>query len=140
MDCFTNHYLGYLLSYWTVKNGVVVTKHISRLSRVEYEHVVPASKFGSTFDEWKFGSPICVKSSGKLYKGRKCANRANYKLYISACIRRNSLLALLAHFLPLYSFPELFTHIGLPNFHSSNVLPNLLAGTLTVQYDNRYPR
>jgi hypothetical protein len=37
----------------TDTNGVVVTKHISRLSRVEYEHVVPASKFGSTFDEWK---------------------------------------------------------------------------------------
>jgi endonuclease I len=40
-----------------------VTKHISRLSRVEYEHVVPASKFGVTFDEWKFGSPICVKNN-----------------------------------------------------------------------------
>jgi deoxyribonuclease-1 len=46
-----------------------VQKHIQRLKRVEWEHVVPASRFGKYFKEWK-GDKKCGSKSG-----RKCARK-----------------------------------------------------------------
>jgi deoxyribonuclease-1 len=43
---------------------------IRRASKVEWEHIVPASWFGHSRDCWK--KPICKKKNGQLYKGRKC--------------------------------------------------------------------
>lgn len=47
-----------------------------RSSRIEWEHVVPASAFASSIPEWLQGSPECVKQ-GKRYKGRSCARKAS---------------------------------------------------------------
>ncbi len=49
----------------------------SRASRVEFEHVVPASAFGHQIDAWTKGHPKCTSSNGKKYKGRRCAERAS---------------------------------------------------------------
>tara|TARA_B100000315_G_scaffold142757_1_gene131788 strand:+ start:819 stop:1532 length:714 start_codon:yes stop_codon:yes gene_type:complete len=52
-------------------------KNQKRASRIEWEHVVPASGFGKFFKEWTEGHPKCVKQNGKKYKGRKCAGKVN---------------------------------------------------------------
>ncbi len=48
-----------------------------RSKRIEWEHIVPASLFGQKFKEWPEGHPDCVKSNGKAYKGRKCAEKTS---------------------------------------------------------------
>jgi deoxyribonuclease-1 len=53
------------------------TKHIKRSKRVEWEHVVPAENFGRAFSEWRDGHTECVSSKGKLFKGRRCAEKMN---------------------------------------------------------------
>ena len=57
--------------------GYKVFKNFKRASRIEWEHVVPASRFGNNFSSWKFGHQSCKKINGKLYKGRKCARKTN---------------------------------------------------------------
>ena len=44
-----------------------------RSHRLEWEHVVPAEAFGRSFVEWREGHEDCVDTSGKSYKGRRCA-------------------------------------------------------------------
>ena len=44
---------------------------------LEWEHVVPAHAFGQSFVEWREGHPDCVKSNGKTYKGRSCAEKTS---------------------------------------------------------------
>ena len=54
-------------------------KRISRRAfRIEWEHIVPASFWGKNFEPWTKGSSECVKSSGKKYKGRKCAHKVSH--------------------------------------------------------------
>ena len=43
-----------------------------RAYRIEWEHVVPAHKFGKNFKEWTDGHPKCGKK-----KGRRCAEKTN---------------------------------------------------------------
>lgn len=50
-----------------------------RARRIEWEHVIPAENFGRQFSCWREGSKECIKSSGKLYKGRKCCSKVNRK-------------------------------------------------------------
>lgn len=50
-----------------------------RSTRIEWEHVVPASHFGQSFPEWRDGHPDCVDSKGKPFKGRNCASKVNVK-------------------------------------------------------------
>ena len=57
--------------------GYKVFKNYKRASRIEWEHVVPASRFGKNFSSWKFGHQSCKKKNGKLFKGRKCARKKN---------------------------------------------------------------
>lgn len=57
--------------------GFVPIKDNPRARRLEWEHIVPASRFGRTFPEWTQGHPDCVDSKGKPYKGRKCAEKAS---------------------------------------------------------------
>jgi deoxyribonuclease-1 len=38
---------------------------------------VPAKSFGRTFSEWRNGHEQCVNSKGKLFKGRRCAEKVN---------------------------------------------------------------
>lgn len=56
--------------------GFRTPAHEKRSTRVEWEHIMPAENFGRSFVEWREGDPEkCVRSSGKLYKGRKCAEK-----------------------------------------------------------------
>ena len=55
--------------------GYVPLRDNARSSRIEYEHIVPASFFGHAFSEWTEGHPSCLRSNGKPFKGRDCARR-----------------------------------------------------------------
>ena len=57
--------------------GFITTKYIKRAKKIEWEHVVPAENFGRTFSEWRDGNKECVNSRGKLFKGRRCAEKEN---------------------------------------------------------------
>ena len=61
----------------TLREGFVTPEHQKRAKRVEWEHVVPAENFGRFFSEWRDGSPECVDSKGRSFKGRKCAEKAS---------------------------------------------------------------
>ena len=61
----------------TLPEGFVTPEHQKRAKRVEWEHVVPAENFGRFFSEWRDGSPECVDSKGRSFKGRKCAEKAS---------------------------------------------------------------
>lgn len=57
-------------------DGFKTPAHEKRSARVEWEHLMPAENFGRSFAEWREGDPEkCVGSSGKLYKGRRCAEK-----------------------------------------------------------------
>ena len=55
--------------------GFTPLKDKKRASRIEWEHVLPASHFGIEFDAWKNGHVECVNKKGKKFKGRKCTNK-----------------------------------------------------------------
>ena len=55
--------------------GFLFKKNKKRASRIEWEHVLPASHFGIKFDTWKKGHANCISKSGKKYKGRKCTEK-----------------------------------------------------------------
>lgn len=57
--------------------GYKVRKNAERARRVEYEHVVPASALGRKIDAWSKGDPKCLRSNGKPFKGRKCAQKVS---------------------------------------------------------------
>jgi deoxyribonuclease-1 len=52
--------------------GLEARKNEERSDRVEWEHVVPASWFGSNRTCWQSGHEFCMKKSGKSFKGREC--------------------------------------------------------------------
>ncbi len=52
-------------------------KDRKRASRIEWEHVVPASVFGRQLEAWERGDRQCVSRAGKSYKGRKCAEKVS---------------------------------------------------------------
>ena len=56
-------------------------KNFKRANRIEWEHVVPASRFGKKFETWKNGNLKCIKN-GKKFKGRKCTRKINQKFRI----------------------------------------------------------
>lgn len=62
--------------------GYKVRKNKDRAKRIEFEHVVPASRFGHSFAAWTKGHPNCKRSDGRAYKGRRCAEKVEslYKL------------------------------------------------------------
>ena len=55
-------------------------KDKKRASRIEWEHILPASHFGIKFDTWVNGHPNCINNKGKKFKGRKCTEKV-HKLY-----------------------------------------------------------
>ncbi len=57
--------------------GFVSAGDLTRAARVEWEHVVPAARFGRSFPEWTRGAALCVSRRGKAYKGRRCAGKAS---------------------------------------------------------------
>ncbi|REL32703.1 deoxyribonuclease I [Thalassotalea euphylliae] len=50
-----------------------------RVSRIEWEHIVPAQVIGGHLKEWKNRKdfPQCKKKNGKYLSGRKCAYKLN---------------------------------------------------------------
>ena len=52
--------------------GLEARKNETRSDRVEWEHVVPASWFGSQRSCWKSGHALCGTKKGKPRKGRAC--------------------------------------------------------------------
>ena len=56
--------------------GYKIYKNKKRANRVEWEHIVPASRFGKKFETWKHGSLKCI-TNGKKFKGRKCTRIMN---------------------------------------------------------------
>ena len=58
------------------KNYIPV-KDSKRANRIEWEHIVPVSLFGRSFDEWREGHPECLNSKGKPYYGRSCARKTS---------------------------------------------------------------
>ena len=54
--------------------GYKIYKNKKRANRIEFEHIVPVSRFGRKFQSWTKGHLNCVKNNGKKYKGRKCYN------------------------------------------------------------------
>ncbi|MDX1736593.1 MAG: endonuclease [Alphaproteobacteria bacterium] len=61
--------------------GYTVRKNQKRAQRIEWEHVVPASRLGSGLACWQSGHPECVKTNGDSYAGRRCCRKvdANFK-------------------------------------------------------------
>jgi deoxyribonuclease-1 len=49
----------------------------ARSKRVEWEHVVPASRLGSMFTSHRDGHRDCVQKDGRAYRGRRCALRVS---------------------------------------------------------------
>ncbi len=64
-----------------VNNPYQGSKYVSRGQKVEWEHITPASWFVTVNDEihnaWFEGHEKCITSSGKVYKGRKCAEKVS---------------------------------------------------------------
>ncbi|MGB1298177.1 MAG: endonuclease [Psychrobium sp.] len=58
-------------------NGYSGTKYKKRAKRIEWEHVVPAQNFGQSFTAWRLGDKECINNKGKVYKGRRCANKSS---------------------------------------------------------------
>lgn len=54
--------------------GYVPRNDNARAQRLEWEHVVPASRIAGHRSCWKRGHPLCMKS-GKPYKGRSCCEK-----------------------------------------------------------------
>lgn len=63
-----------LKSCWYAPNS---NKMLDRANKVEWEHIVPAERFGRTFEQWDHGHPDCVDSKGIKIKGRKCVNKTS---------------------------------------------------------------
>lgn len=57
--------------------GYRVQHDAARAQRIEWEHVVPAHRFGGSLPEWAEGSSGCVDARGRRFRGRKCARRAS---------------------------------------------------------------
>lgn len=51
--------------------------HLDRARRLEWEHVVPASRFGRTFPAWREGDSRCRCRDGAMFRGRRCAERVS---------------------------------------------------------------
>lgn len=49
----------------------------ARAERIEWEHVVPAEAFGRSFVAWSRGDARCVHSTGRPYRGRRCAQKVS---------------------------------------------------------------
>lgn len=59
--------------------GFKTAVYKKRQHRYEAEHINAAENFGRNFVEWREGSPMCVNKHGKHFRGRKCAEAANYE-------------------------------------------------------------
>lgn len=49
----------------------------NRMTRLEWEHAVPAAQFGRTFAAWREGDARCRRPDGTAFKGRRCAEKVS---------------------------------------------------------------
>lgn len=56
--------------------GYEVRKNLKRAARLEWEHVMPAHRFGGTRECWKQGHDLCVNSHGRPFMGRSCCAKS----------------------------------------------------------------
>lgn len=63
------------------KCGYTARKNIKRGARLEWEHIVPASRFGRPLLCWQQPESFeqCLKKNGKHISGRKCCRKVNKK-------------------------------------------------------------
>lgn len=73
---------------------------------------LPVENFGRTFIEWRTGHKQCISNKGKVYKGRKCANKTNAEFrYLQA---------------DMYNiFPAIGSVNGMKSFYNFQMLPNV---------------
>jgi len=59
--------------------GYIPRKNARRGNRIEWEHVVPAHRFGSHLTCWseQASFPRCIKKNGKTLSGRRCCRKIN---------------------------------------------------------------
>jgi deoxyribonuclease-1 len=84
-DIYTSFYCGCKISPRGSSGGDVdlnscgyqPRKSVNRARRLEWEHVVPASKIAQGRSCWTQGAAQCVSSSGKAFKGRECCEIAD---------------------------------------------------------------
>ncbi|SDR23719.1 endonuclease [Pseudovibrio sp. Tun.PSC04-5.I4] len=57
--------------------GYTPRKSAKRGKRIEWEHIVPASRFGKPRACWTEGNAACVTKKGKSYKGRRCCSKVD---------------------------------------------------------------
>jgi deoxyribonuclease-1 len=57
--------------------GFTPKKDVKRSMRIEWEHIVPAAQLAESNKAWLKGDPECVTSSGKTYRGRRCASKVD---------------------------------------------------------------
>lgn len=60
-----------------VPPGFRANRHRERATRMEWEHVVPAENFGRFFPAWRDGDTQCVHRDGRVYRGRRCAEKVS---------------------------------------------------------------
>lgn len=65
--------------------GFSTPSHEQRAKKLEWEHVLPAEHFGHAFSEWRDGNKDCIDKKGKLFKGRKCAEKTNEEFRFMLC-------------------------------------------------------
>ena len=98
--------------------GFKTSVHQKRVSRVEWEHVVPAENFGRFFTEWREGSPRCIDNRGRAFKGRKCAEKmlcfGSCKATCITFIRRSELSMQKEEIRTLRYFPVAFPIHSVP--------------------------
>lgn len=57
--------------------GYAPRKNPKRGRRLEWEHIMPASIFGTNRTCWRHGHDDCVTSKGKAFKGRRCCAKVD---------------------------------------------------------------
>lgn len=57
--------------------GYTPRKNAKRGKRIEWEHIVPAARFGQHRVCWQQGNAACVTRKGKSYKGRRCCAKVD---------------------------------------------------------------
>ena len=57
--------------------GYTPRKNAKRGKRIEWEHIVPAARFGQQRVCWQQGDAACVTRKGKSYKGRRCCAKVD---------------------------------------------------------------
>ncbi|MCL2916042.1 endonuclease [Shewanella corallii] len=106
--------------------GFKATKYLNRYNSREWEHIVPADRFGDFLPSWKDGHPACVQADGDKYKGRDCARKVNEQFRLMEADMYNL-------------FPAIGSVNGLRNYYPFALMPNAESdfGSCDMRIENR---